>query len=729
MTTPKGPMRGQKETNQEDNGREHINSLEEVKELLRDEPSEQSLEFLFDHYHEVPHQYQEKIVDYVQEATKIKVGLIGTKATEHLKALLPKSHEHSDRRKEGPSTTEIAQEIITSGNFKTFRDNEAIYYFNGGVYVRNGETRIKEIIHERLKGEESSQFCGEVIGKVQRGTYLDRSSFSDHEEHKIVIQNGILDLDTIELSSHTPDWLTLTKFPVRFDKDAKCPKIMKFIEEVARQDDVLVLQEWVGYNLWIFGYPAQKAMLLVGEGGNGKSTFIGLLEALVGRENRSAVSLHELEENRFAKHDLYGKAANLYPDLPDKDLKSTGIFKMLTGGDPIRAEDKNVRAFTYHNVAKLTFSCNTVPKVPEDSTAYFRRWLIIEFPYSFEGSDKEDKDLKEKIISDPAEMSGFLNWALEGLRRLRSNGWHFSNGKTVETVREDYIVRSDPYKAFALHCIKEEANGEAKKDDLYQAYRDHCVIHKVAIRSRDAFFKNFKDQFRPGLLSDYRPSKEENPERPRMFKGISLVERDKWCNADSDHNDDQDENDKVIWTQDPPQHGGLIGQVGPKSVQGVHSVQLVDPHVGYPHVGQVGQPTCSIRVCTQNPGPLNPFKKLRKGITFRIHKDEISSYKFYEFSREPEKGEVLDKEDDIHFIEAFKAAEIPDRQKRAKQLLILLLAEKPDKKPGSIQRRLSDLDSSLSTAEIVSALKELAAMSLIYKSEDGLYMPGREALK
>ena len=199
---------------------------------------------------------------------------------------------HSDRGKEGPSTTEIAQVIITSGNFKTFRDNESICYYRDGVYVRNGETKIKEMVHDTMEGEESSQFCGEVIGKVQRGTYVDRLEFTDRADHKIVLKNGILDLDTLELSGHTPDWLSLTKFPVIFDKEAKCPKIMKFINEVARQDDIPLLQEWTGYNLWIFGYPAQKAMLLVGDGGNGKSTYIGLIEALVGRENRSAVSLH-----------------------------------------------------------------------------------------------------------------------------------------------------------------------------------------------------------------------------------------------------------------------------------------------------------------------------------------------------------------------------------------------------------------------------------------------------
>ena len=479
-------------------------------------------------------------------------------------------------KNEWPTTTEVADQLIKKGIFRTFRDNESVYYYKEGVHVRNGETKIKELVHGILGGTESSQFCGEVIGKVQRATYIDRSEFTEHSEHKIVLQNGILDLDTMELQGHTPKWLSLTKFPVNFKKNAKCPKVLKFISEVARPDDIQLLQEWAGYNLWVFGYPAQKSMLLVGDGGNGKSTLIGIIECMVGKENRSAVSLHELEENRFARHDLYGKAANLYPDLPDRDLKSTGIFKMLTGGDPIRAEDKNVKAFTYHNVAKLTFSCNAVPKVPEDSVAYFRRWLIVEFPYSFEGSASEDKDLKEKLTNDPEEMSGFLNWALDGLQRLRSNGWHFSNGKTVETVKEDYIVRSDPYKALVMHCVYEDPNGQVKKDDLFQAYRDHCEMHKVTSRSRDAFFKNFKDQFRPGVLVDYRPNKEENPDRPRMFKGIALRERTRWCLP----SEDEGENGNIS-TKDPPQHGGLSGLHGQNSVRGDQTVQGVAPHVAY----------------------------------------------------------------------------------------------------------------------------------------------------
>src|SRR3990170_3577435 len=117
------------------------------------------------------------------------------------------------------------------------------------------------------------------------------------------------------------------------------------------------MQEWVGYCLWR-NYEAQKAMLLIGEGHNGKSTAINLIKALLGIKNISCRSLQELELNRFAKADLYSELANLYPDLSDQALKSTGTFKMLTGGDPITAEYKFRNGFSYINYAKLTFSCN-----------------------------------------------------------------------------------------------------------------------------------------------------------------------------------------------------------------------------------------------------------------------------------------------------------------------------------------------------------------------------------
>ena len=471
-----------------------------------------------------------------------------------------------------PDLADIAKEVMSMEKFITFRDNEEIRYYKDGAYVRNGAIRTKEICHQIMNGKESGQAVNEIIGKVQRSTYIDREVFfQESAGHLIVLVNGLLDLDRLKLTEHDPEYYSFTKFPVKYDPTKKCDRILKFLSETVRPEDIPVLQEWTGYNLWVFGYPAQKALILVGEGGNGKSTFIGLIEALIGRNNRSAVSLHELEDNRFASHDLFGKASNLYPDLPDKDLRSTGRFKMLTGGDPIRAEDKNIKAFTFHNVAKLTFSCNKIPRVEDDTVAFFRRFIIIEFPFTFEGSDKEDRDLKEKLISDQDEMSGFLNWAVEGLNRLRSNGWHFSDGKTVEEVREEYIVRSDPYKAFVLHAIVENSDSYAVKDNLYEAYKKHCEMHKLGHKSRDAFFKNFKDLFPLGKINTERP--EIDGKRVWIFRGMRLREEANWCKPLTE------EETEAKTEPSGGAKGGQKRQNGRPKGQGVLAVQGETPHL------------------------------------------------------------------------------------------------------------------------------------------------------
>ncbi|MEM3192762.1 MAG: phage/plasmid primase, P4 family [Candidatus Parvarchaeota archaeon] len=472
-------------------------------------------------------------------------------------------------------TKSVAESVLGILKIRTFRDNETSVYYDKGVYLPNGETKIKEVIHSLLDGKESSQLCSEVIGKIQRATYVNREDFFNHIEHKLVLENGILDLDTLQLSAYDPNWLSLTKFPIVYNKDAKCDKILNFLNEVLRPEDIPIIQEWVGYQLWAFGYPSQKAMMLVGDGGNGKSVLISLIEALVGKNNRSAVSLQEFAEDKFSKADLFGKASNLYADLPDRDLKSVGIFKMLTGGDPIRAQEKHVKAFTFTNVAKLTFSCNKVPRVPEDTEGFFRRWIIIEFPYTFEGSTTEDKELKNKLTSDQTEMSGFLNWALEELQRLRANGWKFTHSKTVQEIREDYVVRSDPYKAFKMHCIIENTSGEVGKDELYQAYKDHCDRHKLTAKSSDSFFKNFKDLFQPGVLQEFRPkNKDANGNRPRKFVGILLREKEKWCTEVT-----EEEVEALIkkFDEGPDNNRGLksghSGQGGQQKIDDVQRVQ------------------------------------------------------------------------------------------------------------------------------------------------------------
>ena len=147
-----------------------------------------------------------------------------------------------------------------------------------------------------------------------------------------------------------------------------------------------MLQEIIGYCLYK-GYPIQKAIMLVGSGSNGKSVFIQLLQHFLGVYHCASNSLQKLAVNRFSLSSLHGKLANLFADLSSSSLSDTSIFKMLTGGDLIQAEKKFKDEFSFTNYAKLIFSANAIPKSPDDSDAFFRRWIIIVFPFKFTGKN------------------------------------------------------------------------------------------------------------------------------------------------------------------------------------------------------------------------------------------------------------------------------------------------------------------------------------------------------
>jgi len=236
-----------------------------------------------------------------------------------------------------------------------------------------------------------------------------------------------------------------------------------------------LLQEMWGYCV-TKDYKYHKAFMLYGSGKNGKSTLIELLKGFLGERNYSSVSLHDLCYKRFAKAKLYGKLANLHADIPSKKLIETGNFKMLTGEDTLWADVKHKEGFDFRNHAKLIFSANELPRTRDTTLAFFRRWIIIEFPNIFTGED-EDPTLPDSIMTEE-EMSGLLNWALEGLKRLREQGG-FSKTETIEDVKSEWILRTDPLRAFVDRFVEVKKGAMIKKKDFESALGEFCEEHDL----------------------------------------------------------------------------------------------------------------------------------------------------------------------------------------------------------------------------------------------------------
>lgn len=411
-------------------------------------------------------------------------------------------------------------------NFITYADTQEIlsYSETTGTYLPNGEQHIRrsyqEFINNALdRGIDLSKYTtiatiNEIVDTIRRRTMRQRED-AQPPPNLVCLANCILDVNTMQTSPFTPEHCFTSKLAVRHDPTATCPEIDKFLKGVVKETDIKIIEEVAGICL-IREDKLQKAVCMIGEGSNGKSTLIRLFTEFLGHENITSVSLQELETDKFAVANLYGKHANLVADMSGDDLKGTAKFKACTGGDTVRAQNKNGQPFFFINHAKFIISCNRLPKSPDGSMAFFRRILILHFTHSFEGT--EDRNILQRITT-PSELSGFLNRAIVGYHRLQTNNQYSYNGSSSQ-VRELYIHLSDSAAAFCMDKLEpnEEEEGIAKQE-IWNRYLLFCKENKFLRMAERPFWESVYENF---MTVEYRQNKETNELRPRMLKGVKL---------------------------------------------------------------------------------------------------------------------------------------------------------------------------------------------------------------
>jgi P4 family phage/plasmid primase-like protien len=407
----------------------------------------------------------------------------------------------------------LAKYIAENYEIRTDMHSDTLYFYDSekGIYDRNGDMMLRSLINDILQRENRQHRSTETVYLVHSKT-LSEINFSE----KIAVENGLLDVKTRELTSFTPGEFCIVALPVRYDAAAQCPQILKFLNETLEPDQIPIIQEWFGYCL-SQEYPIHISIVLLGDGANGKSTLLNLLNAFLGPENCSHVTLQQLCEGKFELAELYGKLANVCDDLPGDALKSVGNFKNLTGNAPIQAQFKHKNPFDFLNHAKLIWACNKLPAASEDTIAYYRRFIILNFNKYFIG-EKADAHLIEKLTTT-GELSGLLNYALEGLSRLLANQG-FTNAQSIEETRSQYIRTADSCQAFLEEMTEISLNNEdfVRDDVLYSRYIAYCQFYKLP-RKRKADLTISIQKHRPEAQ---KAMPRIGKERPRVWTYLKL---------------------------------------------------------------------------------------------------------------------------------------------------------------------------------------------------------------
>lgn len=374
------------------------------------------------------------------------------------------------------------------------RINGQLFVYKDGIYVP-GSREIESVMVKYLPNLKAAQRT-EVL------KYLEIICPSDAkvaDAKYIAFENGIYNIAENIMQDFSPDIVITNKIPWNYDAEAYSELADKTLNKITCQDKSVrkVLEEAIGYSFYRRN-ELSKAFFLVGEGANGKSTFLDMLNNVVGEKNRSSLGLEELDE-RFSIATLANKLINTGDDISDEFLQGRAIanFKKLVSGNEVKAEFKGQDAFFMKPYTKFFFSANALPRTRSKGfEALLRRLVIIPFNARFSPSDPDYDGYITWKLQDEAVMKYMIRIGVEGLRRVLENS-KFTESEKVKKELAEYEVENNPILLFLEGKEKSDIENQPTKE-IHRQYRMFCVENGFTEMNISSFSKELNKRL--GLI-------------------------------------------------------------------------------------------------------------------------------------------------------------------------------------------------------------------------------------
>lgn len=381
------------------------------------------------------------------------------------------------------------------------------------------ERELKKLIYDKLRGTVCSGVAKKVDGilEVLRSeAYLEELPVQTDRIH---VANGTLFSDGrfTEDKEYCRNRLTAT-----YDPNAPEPtRWLSFLHELLDEEDIPTLQEYMGYCL-IPTTKAQKMLMLVGKGGEGKSRIGAVLRSILG-DNMVSGNLSKVETNRFARADLEHALLMVDDDMKTEGLPQTNYLKsIITAELPMDLEKKNQQSYQGEMHCRfLGFGNGSLKALYDRSDGFFRRQIIL----TTKRKDKNREDdpfLAEKLI---AEKKGIFLWMLEGLKRLIARNYKFTISEKAKENMNMAVTDGNNVVEFMASegYIRLKADYEVSTKDLYAVYKLWCddnSLKPLSERSFSTFLHENEDRYNLEATNNIYIG---NGRRVRGFMGIELL--------------------------------------------------------------------------------------------------------------------------------------------------------------------------------------------------------------
>lgn len=366
------------------------------------------------------------------------------------------------------SHDKFAEHIRTQYHVKKI--NGQLHIYEDGIYVP-GYDAIERAMVSEISSLTSNQ-RNEVL-KYLNVVCVEEGRTADL--NLIAFKNGVYNLNTDSLEQFSPQYIITNKIPWNYNPDAESDLVDSVLDKLSCGDaDIRYsLEEVAGACLYrSAAIGGGMAAILVGDKSNGKTTYIHMVESMLGKDNYSALDLKELGD-RFSTIMMFGKLANIGDDISNGYIADTSVLKKLITGETVKAEEKGRPPINFVSYTMHIYSANDIPHMKDPTGAMLRRLLLIPLNGKFTKDTLGYDPFIRYKLEQPEHMEYFIQLALDGLVEVLKNK-AFTIPTKSEQQKESYERENNPILAFIDDVGKENIINELT-NDVYIRYQVFCV--------------------------------------------------------------------------------------------------------------------------------------------------------------------------------------------------------------------------------------------------------------
>lgn len=403
-----------------------------------------------------------------------------------------------------------------NGKFIYCMEEDIFYQYKDGVwkhifdlaFLAHVSHHIKEVTRLTLPRRK------QILDNYKLIKYKTLSELNTSE--LLNLQNYMIDVRGSNVLKHEPEYYSTIQLPYKYDALAKCDLWLKTLEEIFEGDKkrIDILQEFVGYCL-VPDVEQKKALLLLGDSDTGKSTILFTIRDLIGQMNCSSVPLKYLSNPQYTPM-MVNKLVNIDADVAKDAANYEAEFKIITSGEPISCNQKFIETFDFIPRCKIILAANIFPRITDHSSAFYKRLILLPCDRIFDEPEKN----RLLNIQLKQELSGILNWAMIGLRRLKARGM-FEQHDFMKDAVQELENENNPCNLFFDEHVEVEMGSYTEKPILFNKYKDWSEKNKQNTVTHIVFSRNLFKRFHKHTQKQARLM---IGNRPYIWKNLKYVE-------------------------------------------------------------------------------------------------------------------------------------------------------------------------------------------------------------